>query len=84
MRKFTQKDVFLQSAAMLDTFTVGAEITACLRLSGTLYHKLYTFMAPLGSAQNTCLQLCLGSEKETASYSAGAYSKKSLALNFMR
>lgn len=41
-------------------------------------------MAPLGSAQNTCLQLCLGSEEETASYSAGAYTKKSLALNFMR
>lgn len=84
MRKFIQKDKFLQSAVMLDSFTMGAEITACLRLSDILYHKWYTFMAPLGPAQNTCLQLCSGSEKETASCSAGAYSKKSLALNFMR
>lgn len=84
MRKFIQNDVFLQSAVMLDSFTVGAEITMCLRLSDILYHKWYTFMAALGPAQNTCLELCLGSEKETASYSAGAYSKKCLALNFMR
>lgn len=41
-------------------------------------------MAALGSAQNTSLELCLRSEKESALYKAGAYSKKSLALNFMR
>lgn len=76
IREFIQNDAFLQSAVMLDSFTMGAEITARLRLSDILCHEWYTFMAPLGSAQNISLELCSRSEQETALYRAGEYSEE--------
>lgn len=82
--EFIQNDTFLQSAVILDSCTMGVEITVWLRLSDIQCHKRYKFMTPLGTAQNISLEHCSMLEKETALYRAGACSKGSLALNFMR